>query len=189
MGKLYMKKKVKKFNLKYRQTDNGFCRVEYTRRLNHQILLYCMQESSKGHYELLRCSQDGEPAYPVPFDYINFIELPKGDSYTDIALTKFIIENLPKKIKDISFKRTYFINDVERLISRLWYTTLTMLADTSSDKAYKSWKKQFGNHPQLKVPIMKYRLFHIDLDEYKRLKGDLPRSMRIYPFYQLWILN
>jgi hypothetical protein len=62
-------------NLKHHTTDKGFCRsyyYGYQGGEKNQNLLYCLQENKyaengKG-VELLRCTSDGEPDYPVSME-------------------------------------------------------------------------------------------------------------------------
>ena len=80
-------------HFKYHSTMNGYCHVLYTiKNSKGQRLIYCIQKVSGDEYEVLRCSQDGEPSYPItPKDGVTF-DLPTGDDSTDREVSQWLTE-------------------------------------------------------------------------------------------------
>lgn len=78
-------------DLKWRATDNGFCRVYYTAK-GRRGVLYCMQLSDgrTGNFECLLCSRDGEPSVPVRPGCISSIERPGSDERIEVELNAFL---------------------------------------------------------------------------------------------------
>jgi hypothetical protein len=54
-----------------------------------------MQWQKEDEFKLLRCCRKGEPDYDIDFSAINSIELPKGNSRTDLKLIALIKDKLP----------------------------------------------------------------------------------------------
>lgn len=68
--------------LKLVNTDNGNCRVYYKSEAKR---LFCFQESSRGRFELLVCSRDGEPSHPVAHSSVQLDKLPAEECSTSKA--------------------------------------------------------------------------------------------------------
>lgn len=77
---------MNRINFKYHSAHNGFCRVYYTANRR----LYCLQASHGTEFEMLSCSQDGEPSCPIRPEAIGNIEMPKGDESIEAELTAFL---------------------------------------------------------------------------------------------------
>lgn len=81
--------------LKFKGADNGNCRVYYTAPLKapaRRLGLYCLQRDFPPLFALYRCSQDGEPDYPVSLTEIEAIEDPSGDERIEQELREFLVE-------------------------------------------------------------------------------------------------
>jgi len=64
------------------RTDNDNCRVYYR---DEKRRLLCFQDTFRGQFELLKCSRDGEPEYPVTHARINLADVPEQENSTAIA--------------------------------------------------------------------------------------------------------
>ena len=74
-------------NLKYHSADNGNCRVYYK---SERGTLCCWQLVTRGHFELLACSRDGEPECAIRSDAVVKTEPPKGDESIERELREFL---------------------------------------------------------------------------------------------------
>lgn len=50
-----------KIQLRFKNSDPGFCRDYFTYEYNGRRRLACIQQSGRDRYELLSCTSDGEP--------------------------------------------------------------------------------------------------------------------------------
>lgn len=107
--------KASKVLYKYHSTDNGNCRVYYKRGKG----LYCAQPDGSGLcYEMLSCTKDGEPSYPVVIDW-NTVEIPVGRQYsTNRELRMFMFGYREGQIKAFeNIQRANRITTLEELLA------------------------------------------------------------------------
>lgn len=88
-------------NLKLHSVDNGYCRVYYRHDAEGDKRLFCMQEEGKDNFELLVCTDEGEPDYPMRLDNIESIELPEGDSVVEVGLRSFLLAQAFKHAREV----------------------------------------------------------------------------------------
>ncbi len=76
-------------HLSYHSTESGFCRVMYTVKSTRRPI-YCIQKAFGDEYEILRCTAEGEPEYPItPKEGVTF-DLPTGDDSTDREVSQWL---------------------------------------------------------------------------------------------------
>jgi hypothetical protein len=77
--------------LKYREADNGNCRVYYTAAKR----LYCWQldDARNNVFKLYVCSKDGEPSHEVSADAFASTEPPKDEEAIERELAAFLAAN------------------------------------------------------------------------------------------------
>ncbi len=77
----------------------GHCQITYVSKNSQgQKIVHCLQDNGEkyGGIRLMRCSQDGEPAYEVKIPGPVIFEKPKGDSKLEL-LTRIWIEKREKQ--------------------------------------------------------------------------------------------
>ena len=67
---LRVKPSTPKLALKFKTVDSGYCRIYYT---DPNKRLLCFQLESRNNFELLYCTQEGEPSHTI--DYLNKVVL------------------------------------------------------------------------------------------------------------------
>lgn len=86
------------FKIEYE--DNGFCRIVYSAiNEDNKKVYYCLQDEGEdfGGIVCYRCSNsDGEPCYPIVYDYSRF-EIPTGSTEIEISVRNFIQSHIQSK--------------------------------------------------------------------------------------------
>ena len=87
--------------MKLHSVDQGFCRINYvTKNADNRTIYYCIQEDSCGTDPITtvyRCTQDGEPDYPVSFKgrLKELFPLAPGNTAMEHRINNFILERIP----------------------------------------------------------------------------------------------
>lgn len=83
--------------LKVHSIDSGFCRVYYHARNNDgESVWYCLQDEGKNiGLRFYRCTDDGEPCYPIELKKpaSELLEIPAGDSEIEKQCAAWIANN------------------------------------------------------------------------------------------------
>jgi hypothetical protein len=70
--------------------DSGYCRIVY--RVEGTDFFYCLQDEGEnyGGVILYKCTSDHEPMYQARLLSPTQIEIPKGDCFMSLVVSKFI---------------------------------------------------------------------------------------------------